>query len=266
MKPFIKWLGGKRTLAQKILNSIPWCVSRYFEPMVGAGAVFWKVRRDLPHLPCTISDQNLRLVRTYRALRDDVDKIIEELSQYPIDKDFFLELRKKEIDSQEDFQVAAWLIYLNKTAFNGLYRVNKRGGFNAPWGYYKNPTVCDPALLRACSEGLQGVEIQHGNFDYTVRNTEANDFVYFDPPYLPETPDGFSSYTSKGFGVKDHERLRDLALDLRDKGVFILISNSDTGMTTDIYDHRFCREVVTTKRTVAANVKSRGKITELLLW
>ena len=151
------------------------------------------------------------------ALRDNVEGVIDILRRYPHDKAFFNAVRKQSatIDGEVDVEVAAWFIYLNKVAFNGLYRVNQRGHFNVPYGKYKNPTICDEPALRACSEALQGRLIQHASSDVAVAAAKRGDFVYFDPPYLPlSATSAFTSYTADGFGIADHRRLRELALEL----------------------------------------------------
>jgi len=260
-KPFLKWVGGKRQLLPELLARVPLGFDTYFEPFLGGGALFFAL---LPK-KAVLSDSNARLVRTYRAIRDDVDDVIAELSTYPHDRVFFEELRRVDVDALDDIQVAAWMIYLNRTGFNGLYRVNKSGGFNVPFGRYKNPTICNPDRLLAASEALQSAEILHASFAESYKFAKPGDFVYFDPPYVPlSETSSFTSYTKDGFGIEEQIKLRDTALNLKARGVDVLLSNSSAGAVFDLYE-TFEIEEVYASRAINSKASARGKVAEVLI-
>ncbi len=260
-KPFLKWVGGKRQLLPELHARVPRGFDTYFEPFLGGGALFFSL---LPE-KAVLSDFNERLVRTYRAIRDDVDEVIAELSTYPHDRVFFEELRRVDVDALEDVQVAAWMIYLNRTGFNGLYRVNKSGGFNVPFGKYKNPTICNPDLLLTASEALQNAEILHASFADTFSRAQPGDFVYFDPPYVPlSETSSFTSYTKDGFGMAEQAALRDTAWKLKSRGVDVLLSNSSAGAVFELYD-RFQIDEVYASRAINSKASGRGKVAEVLI-
>ncbi len=263
-RPFLKWVGGKGHLVPKLINRVPRGFGgTYHEPFVGGGALFFALKPDQAHL----SDNNLRLVRTYRAIRDAVDEVIDQLSQLPHDKPLFLELRQEPIDEcPDDATVAAWMLFLNKTAFNGLYRVNQRNVYNVPFGRYTNPLICDERNLRACHGALQGVEIHHEPFDSVLDRAESGDFVYFDPPYIPlSATSNFTSYTEGGFGDDDQVRLRDVARELKDRDVNVLLSNSSAARVRELYTPGFRKVEVTVPRRVNSKADGRGEVAELLI-
>jgi DNA adenine methylase len=261
--PFIKWAGGKRSVLRHLLPLVPTSFGRYFEPFVGGGAMFFALRPKL----AVLSDNNERLVRTYAAVRDEVALVIALLESYPHDKEFFLCLRRSQIDLGSDAEVAAWLLYLNRTCFNGLYRVNRSNEFNVPFGRYANPTICDAARLRACSAALQGTELACADFESVGRLATPGDFVYFDPPYLPMSKtSSFTAYTSEGFGLNEHRRLRDLAFDLKARGVHVLISNSSAPAIEELYaDAAFRVARIEANRAINSIAAGRGKIAELVI-
>lgn len=260
-RPFIKWVGGKRQLVDRMRRYVPEEFGTYHEPFVGGGALFFEL---LPR-NASLSDLNERLIRTYRGIRDQPEKIIERLREYPHDKEFFLEMRAKDIDSCEDDEVAAWFIYLNKTGFNGLYRVNSRNVFNVPFGDNENTTICDEKNIRACSRALQSVKLEVSPFEAVLDRAEPGDFVYFDPPYVPlSVTSSFTSYTSAGFDMAAQIRLRDVALALKSRGVHVLLSNSSAPAVREIYAE-FEQVEVSATRAVNSRVEGRGKIVELLM-
>ena len=272
-KPFVKWVGGKRQLLPHLRQLIPYdCLNAgasYFEPFVGGGALFFDT---FPHLHAGhghifLSDTNTRLIATYRAIKNDPEAVIDLLRQYPYEREFFNGIRAQEIDGQEDVKVAAWFIYLNHTCFNGLYRVNKNGQFNAPFGKYTNPTICDADNIRACSRALTGTTLLSLDFVEMCMNAKSGDFCYFDPPYVPLTvTSSFTSYTQDGFGLKDHERLRDTAVRLKEAGVHVVVSNSNSPIVRELYENRgFLLEEVQARRSVNSNAEKRGNISELLI-
>jgi DNA adenine methylase len=262
-RPFVKWVGGKRQLLPHLLKYVPPAYGTYFEPFVGGGALYFSVRPAV----AVLSDNNARLVRTYRGIRDDVERVIRILRTYRFDRPFFTELRNLDVDSAEsDAEVAAWFIYLNKMGYNGLYRVNQKNRFNVPFGDYKNPNVCDAPTLRACSQALRAVEIVHGDFREVAERAKAGDFVYFDPPYVPlSVTSSFTSYTADGFGMEEHRGLRDLALRLRSRDVHVLLSNSSAQTVRELYADEFKILEVKATRMVNSKATERGHITELLI-
>jgi len=261
-RPLLKWAGGKRQLVEHLRSHIPRQHGRYFEPFLGGGALFFAHRRG----STVLADVNARLIRAYRGVRDDVESVIRRLKKCPHDRKFFYRFREAEIDARSDVEVAAWFIYLNKTAFNGLYRVNRSNRFNVPFGRYTNPTICDEANLRACSAALAGVELLVEDFETVVAKATGDDFVYFDPPYVPlSATSSFTSYTALGFGVTEQIRLRDTARKLKQRGVHVLLSNSAAPLVRDLYKDGFHVIEVSATRLVNSKAAARGAIPELLI-
>lgn len=260
--PYLKWAGRKRSMLRHLLRFVPSSYGTYHEPFVGGGALFFALQPE----KAVLSDVNRRLVRSYAAVRDDVDAVVELLKTYPHDKQFFLKMRGVPIDDRSDVEVAAWLIYLNRSCFNGLYRVNRDNVFNVPFGRYANPTICDAANLRACSDALAGVSILHEPFEAVLGRAAPGDFVYFVPPYLPiSATSSFTGYSSDGFGLDDHRRLRDTARNLKRRGVHILLSNSAAPAIRELYADGFDIEEVLAGRAINARGDGRGKIPELII-
>jgi DNA adenine methylase len=245
-----------------LLDHAPADAPRYFEPFLGGGALFFALapRRAI------LADVNDRLIRTFRGVRDRIDQVVRLLGGYRYDKAFFYRFRERDIDAASDAEVAAWFIYLNKTAYNGLYRVNRENRFNVPFGRYVNPTICDEATLRACSAALAGVELLVEDFEVVVQRAGHGDFVYFDPPYVPlSTTSSFTSYTSQRFGDAEHKRLRDTAAKLKKKGVRVLVSNSAASTVRELYSDGFSMVEVPATRFVNSKGNARGAIAELLI-
>ena len=262
-RPFIKWAGGKRQLLPALIERVPDTFGTYFEPFLGGGALYFSQRPER----AVLADVNTRLIRTYRGVRDRVDDVIGLLRQYPYDSKFYYDLRRVDIDSASDAEVAAWFIYLNKTGYNGLYRVNRGNGFNVPFGRYANPTICDEPTLRACSAALTTVgQLLVSDFEVAVEGARRGDFVYFDPPYVPlSVTSSFTSYTSDGFGPKNQVRLRDVARRLKEEGVRVLLSNSSAPFVRDLYAEGFGVEEVAATRMVNSRASARGAVTELVI-
>ncbi len=261
-KPFLKWAGGKRQLLGDIWPHLPARYGRYFEPFIGGGALFFALGPPR----AVLTDVNERLIRAYKGVRDDVDTVIELLRGYPHDATFFYRFRDVDIDKKTDAQVAAWFVYLNKTGFNGLYRVNRDNKFNVPFGRYANPKICDERALRSCSAALKKAELLMCDFAAAVAQAKRGDFVYFDPPYVPlSATSSFTSYTKGGFGAEDQERLRDVACKLKKRGVHVLLSNSSAPFVRDLYKGKFDLVEVSATRSVNSKATARGAITELLL-
>lgn len=260
-RPFVKWVGGKRQLLEEIRRNLPAKFGAFHEPFIGGGALFFAQRPRR----AVLGDMNERLVRTYRGVRDEVDAVVKLLRSYPHDRDFFLELRASAIDERSDAEVAAWFIYLNRTGFNGLYRVNRKNRFNVPFGDNANPTICDEENLRACSKALQKAEVHCEDFAAVLRRAKRSDVVYFDPPYVPlSATSQFTAYTAGGFGMDAQVRLRDVALELKRRGVHVLLSNSDSPVVHELYAD-FERTTVLATRAINSVATGRGRITELLI-
>ena len=267
-RPFVKWVGGKRQLIHELVRRAPRReeIGTYYEPFLGGGALFF----HLQPASAVLTDSNRRLIRAYCGIRDDVEGVIDRLKTYRHlhEKHFFLKMRKLDVDDQkEDAGVAAWLIYLNRTAYNGLYRVNSRNFFNVLFGDYKNPRICDEENLRCCAEVLKSAkEIEVRDFAEATKDAKEGDFVYFDPPYaaLTETSK-FTDYTSDGFSDDDQIRLRDVAADLKRRRVRVLISNSSAKRVSSWYE-AFKRVPVGARRSVNCKPDSRGRVRELLIY
>ena len=261
-RPFVKWVGGKRQVLDHLVAQAPKKFGTYYEPFVGGGALFWRLKPER----AVLSDMNLRLIRTYRGIRDSVHDVIRLLRSYPYEKDFFLDLRKRAIDGCSDAEVAAWFVYLNKAGFNGLYRVNSKNIFNVPFGRYTSPSICDERTLRACAKALAGADIRHGSFETVTAEAVRGDFVYFDPPYIPVSDTSFfTAYTADGFDWSAQQNLRNLALELKDRGVRVLLSNSSAPAVYELYKRRFKIIEINATRLVNATVAGRGTVVELLI-
>ncbi len=268
-RPLVKWAGGKRQLLPELLPRVPPRFARYHEPFAGGAALFFALRASRPTLAATLTDVNARLIRTYQGVQKHVDEVVRLLRDYKAkhDETFFYELRKSDVDAGTDVEVAAWFIYLNKTGFNGLYRVNSKNLFNVPFGRYANPAICDEANLRACSAALRGVTLKVDGFESVEARAERGDFVYFDPPYVPlSATSSFTSYTSGGFGVEQQIRLCEVALALKKRGVHVLLSNSGAPFIKDLYEkHGFTVDPVSATRSVNSKASSRGAVTEYVI-
>ncbi|MFH1468192.1 MAG: DNA adenine methylase [Pseudomonadota bacterium] len=269
--PFVKWAGGKRTVVPFLRPHLPRRLRTYHEPFVGGGALFFALAADEPRsfVSAQLSDLNPRLVRTYTSVRDHVEELIEALMVHAErdSEEYFYSVRQQPIDQRSDVEVAAWLLYMNRAAFNGLYRVNSKGIFNVPYGRYANPTICPAKHLRACSAFLQGVQIAHEPFTAVQERAREGDAVYFDPPYVPlSTTASFTAYTREGFGPDDQRALRDLSVALAARGVRVILSNHDTPDVRALYDEEhFTLEVVPVVRAINSKGSGRGAVAELVI-
>jgi len=253
-KPVIKWAGGKGQLLADLHRRKPERFKRYIEPFIGGGAFFF----DLMPEQAIIADSNPELVNLYRCLRDDYASILSHLITFENEEPFYYALRSEKFEGLEPSYAAARTIFLNRTCFNGLYRVNKRGEFNVPFGRYKNPNFCDPDVLRAASHALQGVTIEEGDYlSILKKHAKAGDFIFLDPPYLPisEYAD-FKRYTKEQFYEEDH---RDLATEVRrlqQIGCHVVLTNSNHPLVHELYKGLDI-EVVRTKRNISSRASSR---------
>lgn len=255
-RPFLKWVGGKRSILPELLRRMPSEYDAYHEPFMGGGALFFAVQPKEAYL----SDVNFHLVLTFKAVRDDVEGLISQLKIHVRlhNKEYYLKARTKLFKEKDTTKLAALFIYLNKTCFNGLYRVNKGGGFNVPMGDYKIPNILDEDNLRAASKVLHGVDIQQHGFDHT--EIHKNDFYYIDPPYH-ET---YSGYDGSGFGDPEHIKLAQFCKKIDEKGGFFMLSNSDTPFVRDLYKG-YDIETVAASRMVSCKANQRGKENELII-
>ncbi len=263
--PIVKWVGGKRQLMFDLQKNMPGDYNRYFEPFIGGGALFFYLQPDNAY----ISDMNEELINLYQVVRDNVDELITDLQKHDISKEYFMEIRNidrtEEYENWSDVQKASRFIYLNRTCFNGMYRVNSKGEFNVPFGHYKNPRILDENNLINCSNLLRRTEIKHADFSEILKKVKKGDFVYFDPPYVPlSETSSFTSYTKDGFDIDMQFKLRDVCDELDSMGVKFLLSNSDTKLVNELYENYNIKKVFAS-RQINANADGRGKITEVLV-
>ncbi len=263
--PIVKWVGGKRQLMFELIKNMPKEYNRYFEPFIGGGALFFELQPQNAY----ISDMNEELINLYSVVRDNVYELIEDLSKHEVSKEYFLGIRN--IDRTEkyaelsDVERASRFIYLNRTCFNGMYRVNSHGQFNVPFGHYKNPRIIDENNLLNCSKLLKKTEIKCADFSEILTKVKKGDFVYFDPPYVPlNETSSFTSYTKDGFDIDMQFKLRDVCDELDSKGVKFMLSNSDTKLVNELYANYEIKKVFAS-RQINANADGRGKITEVLV-
>lgn len=264
-RPFLKWAGGKVELLPELLARVPVSFQRYFEPFVGSGALFFELRRLGRIDRAYLSDANIRLIDTYRAVRDDVEAVIAELQPLTNDHDLYYRVRSWRHDDLPPARRAARMIYLNRTCYNGLYRENQRGEFNVPFGRYRNPTICDAENLRAVAAALAGTELACHGFEAILTIARSDDFVYFDPPYDPiSATSSFTQYHERRFGQAEQMRLAEVVRTLDRHGVLVMLSNSATTFIRTLY-HGFLIEEVTASRRINSKPDRRGKIGELII-
>lgn len=271
--PFLKWAGGKTQILFEIEKFVPSEFNRYFEPFLGGGAVFFHLTTKNLQFTAYLSDTNEELITVYRVVKDDVEKLIDILKKHQKDYDkdpieFYYELRK--FVPPTDVERAARFIALNKTCYNGLYRVNKRGVFNVPIGRYKNPLICDSNNLRNASLSLRDSKVIIELSDYKqilLENAREGDFVYLDPPYNPASSTAsFTSYTNSGFTDTDQKELRDVFTELMDRKCKVLLSNSDTKFIRKLYsEFARCFKEVNVLRSINCRGSKRSGHKELII-
>ncbi|MEZ5288725.1 MAG: Dam family site-specific DNA-(adenine-N6)-methyltransferase [Vicinamibacterales bacterium] len=295
-RPFLKWAGGKRQLLPELRRYYPHRVQSYAEPFLGSGAVFFDLaaRGVLRGARVRLTDRNEDLVACYRAIRDQVEEVIArlrvlearhrrdpELCFYRVRDQQFNPLRRARAERgrsgppADEAELAALLIYLNRTCFNGLYRLNAQGDFNTPMGRYANPAICDASNLRAVSRllGETAAAIEHADFASAAEGAGAGAMAYFDPPYDPVSPTAnFRSYTSRGFSAADQERLQAVVLDLAGQGARVLVSNSVTPLTTRLYARNdraravgLVARRVPARRAINSRAAGRGAVQEYIV-
>jgi len=271
--PFLKWAGGKSSLLKQYARFFPTePVNTYFEPFVGSGAVFFYLQGEQIARSVRLSDINAELINVYRVVRDDVEALIDCLLHHKLHHSLWYYYHIRGLDREPGWRErashverAARMIYLNKTCYNGLWRVNSRGEFNVPMGRYNNPRICDEPRLRAASRALRGVELAHMSFEEAVADAGPGDFVYFDPPYMPLSDTAnFTSYTQDGFGESEQARLADVFRELDRRGVRVMLSNSEHPLVRKLYAG-FRIEQVYARRHINSHANGRGPIHEVVV-
>lgn len=289
IKPFVKWAGGKGQLLPEIKKTYPnnlgKDIRKYAEPFIGGGAVLFDILSNYDLKEIYISDMNAELINCYQTIKRDCENLIARLKVLKLEymsfeekKEYYYNKRTKFNDlkmcgnSETNLEKAALFIFLNKTCFNGLYRVNRKGEFNVPMGAYKNPNICDEDNLRNISKALQKVTIVCGDYQKVDSFVDANTFVYFDPPYRPLTEtSAFNSYTENGFDDTRQVELAALAKKLRDKGAKVVLSNSDpknVNEKDEFFDElyrEFNIQRISATRMINSRATGRGTINELLI-
>lgn len=264
-RPFIKWVGGKTQLLPELTKRFPKKIGRYFEPFIGGGALFFSVQPSVAY----ISDINPELINAYQIVRDDVETLITDLKKHMYEEKYYYKIR--DLDRSSDYvnlspvEKASRIIFLNKSCYNGLYRVNSKGQFNTPFGRYTNPTILDSVNLRACSKSLRNVTIKLAEFDAFEQEITTNDFVYFDPPYVPlSTTAYFTSYSSEGFGIEMQQSLFELCRRLDLRGIRFMLSNSSATFVKELYK-QFKIDLVGASRAINSKGSKRGQIDEVIV-
>ncbi|ULG74444.1 DNA adenine methylase [Macrococcus brunensis] len=267
-KPFVKWVGGKRQLVPEIKKHIKLkSNTMYYEPFLGGGAVFLELQPS----NAIVNDYNAELINAYNVIKNDVEALIEDLGKHKNDEIYFYNLREqdryKDYHKVSNVERASRLIYLNKTCFNGMYRVNSQGYFNVPFGKYKSPNIVNEFVLRELNAYFNEADIKFmsGDYEKSLIGISKNSFVYFDPPYAPiSTTSNFTGYTESGFDHKEQERLRNVCNDLNDQGVKFLLSNANVPSIQELYQD-YNIEIVNAKRNINSIGTKRGLVEEVLI-
>ncbi len=273
-QPFLRWAGGKRRLAAIIANSFPtkinYSTAHYYEPFLGGGALaFYIGHKESPfYIPGSrihLSDTNPDLISAYQVLRDEPLTLMKHLTKLgkQTDREAFEKVRASRPTAK--IEIAARFIYLNKTCFNGLWRVNSKGEFNVPWGKLQNPRIFDESILRANSIRLRGAKIAKRDFLSQLKLAQKGDLVYLDPPYIPlSSSSSFSKYSKLDFNISNHEQLANCIESLTKRGVFVVLSNSDTSETRRIFGEFMNLYQISVGRSISANSESRKRVNEVI--
>lgn len=271
-KPFLKWAGGKSQLLAQLTPFFPAEFSRYCEPFTGSAAVYWHLftlreKGALAFKDSRLTDSNAELINCYRIVRDELAELIEKLTFHRRQhgKEYYYQIRALKVDQLSHIERAARFIYLNKTCFNGLYRVNRSGQFNVPMGSYKSPGIFDVDELTNASQALQDTQLAIADFREVLNWAQAGDFIYFDPPYAPVSKtSSFTGYTDSPFGEREQMELTAVLRELNQRGCKVMLSNSWVDSILDLYKDFNCLEVKAS-RAINSNPEKRGKISELLV-
>lgn len=263
--PVLKWAGGKRQLLPLILARLPAQIQTYYEPFMGGGAVFFELARQRRFDRAVIGDKNRELIDVYRALQQDVDRVLRELLILAEEHSEEAYYRVRDAKPRSLWKRAARVIYLNKTGFNGLYRVNRSGKFNVPFGRYESPKIVDVERLTAAARTLGSAQILEADFQDLCRRAQPGDAVYLDPPYLPVSSTAkFAEYHNEPFGIEEHRRLARSFASLERRGVAAVLSNSFTRETDALFE-TFNRTRVKARRAINSNRDRRGPVQEILV-
>lgn len=266
--PVLKWVGGKRQLIETLLPLFPKKITTYCEPFVGGGALLFNLQPKKAY----INDINNELIRVYSVIKNDVEALIDSLQTFKNESDFFYEVRdwdrnKEKYDLLNDIEKAARILYLNKTCFNGLFRVNSSGEFNSPFGNYRNPNIVNAPILRAVSLYLNSTEIYLTSTDYeeVINALPKGTFVYLDPPYDPVSDTAsFTGYTKGGFAKEEQIRLKNCCDNLHSRGLKFMLSNSSTDFIREQYAN-YNIVTVKAKRAINSDSTKRGEIDEVVV-
>ncbi len=266
---FLKWAGGKRRLIDQIAPTFPKKVDRYFEPFLGAGAMFFYVKQEYNPKYCEISDINKDLIDTFKAVRDKPQELMKYLKYFKkqnSEKYYYFVRKKFNKNKINGLRRCVAFIYLNKNCFNGLYRVNSKGEFNVPCGKYKNPEIFNKETILFASRLLKGVKIKHQDYRKILDRVKKGDLVYLDPCYDPINKCSFANYTPKRFCIKDRIDLAKFMGQLRDKGVQVRLSNNNLKEIRSHYSKEgFTIKKIFASRTINSNILDRGRIPELIV-
>ncbi|HHT49680.1 MAG TPA: DNA adenine methylase [Firmicutes bacterium] len=266
--PVLKWVGGKRQLLKDIGKYIPSKYSTYYEPFLGGGAVLFALQPN----KAVVNDINEELINVYTVIRDHLEELIEDLKKHKNEADYYYEIRELDRDKKKYHQLsnvekASRIIYLNKTCYNGLFRVNQQGEFNSPFGRYKNPNIVNEITLRAVSNYFNKAKITFkcGDFEEAVKGIRKGSFVYFDPPYDPVSDSAnFTGYDKGGFTRDEQVRLKRLCDKLNSRNIKFLLSNSATGFILDLYKN-YNITIVKANRAINSKGDKRGEVNEVLV-
>jgi DNA adenine methylase len=264
-RPVLKWAGGKSRLVDNILPRLPEAIETYYEPFVGSGAVFFALAAERRFKRAVLGDCNAELIDVYKALKRNAASVVTLLRGYAYDRDFYYEIRARDPKSLDLAERAARTIYLNKAGFNGLYRVNRSGQFNVPFGRHANPNICDEPRLLAAAKLLKHVRLEVGDFAEIAGQSVPGDAVYFDPPYVPlSKTSNFTAYHSDVFDDSSHKRLAETFRRLAEQGVCAVLSNSDTPRTRELY-RAFAIDRILVTRPINSKSTQRGNVAEILV-
>ncbi len=267
VKPFVKWAGGKRQLISTLKEHLPKDYNTYYEPFIGGGALLFELQPETG----VINDRNIELINCYRVIKNSVEELIEDLKKHKNTEEYYYRMRgwdrKKSYKTKTPIEKASRIIYLNKTCYNGLFRVNSQAQFNVPFGRYKNPNILDQEVLRGVSKYFNNnhVQILRSDFSQAVETAEKGDFIYFDPPYDPVSDTAsFTGYAMNGFNRDEQERLKATVDELNQRGCKVLLSNSYTDFIVDLYKD-YKRVKISALRAINSNARKRGKVDEILV-
>lgn len=272
-RPFVKWAGGKARVIDQILEYFPDSFSGYYEPFLGGGSLYFSISPQKGQL----NDLNATLIHAYITIRDSSSSLIKDLKKlqseyHELDdlesKSLYYYERRKEFNLTRGHSIrkASLFIFLNKTGFNGMYRENSRGEYNIPFGKHPRPLICDEQNILKISKVLKEIKITQGSYEESVLTAKSGDFVYFDPPYAPiNTTSKFTQYQAGGFNEEDQIKLRDLCIDLSQKGCYVMVSNSTAPLIDELYSDNFYLHKISVARAINSSGNKRGKIDEYLI-